>query len=611
MTANYFGRLQVFNIEEIDLGEHPDFYCKGYSDVLFDGQYIYYCPYDQAKDHGVVLRYNTSRPFKDAGAWASYDAGNTDGLRTKSYWGMAFDGRFIYFAPSKCRVAPYAQGKVLRYDTQAPLKAASSWAAYDAETTDGLVCRGFRGAVFDSRYVYFVPYRNDDSWGFHAVFLRYDSQGPFKEASSWSAFDAQNIGGGPNKGYWGGVKDGDYIYFAPYNWYADHGRVLRYNNTRPFKEASSWDVIDLAAINPGCLNLASPAADANFVYFSPGERMFQTYALFIARYNKAKPFTDPAAWDIFDLQNLEPYPQAHAACFFYGKYVIFGAYNNDLLAYDTEKPFTDPAAWTVRDAANSDGEMYSFGYRGVAADDHYFYFSPAENDALIVHGLAMRCRVPLCVNQSPPVPGVENLTTYYLEEPGYGIFDITSDRVRVLGTRLGDDEYLYKCYGFGAFRELEVDFEVRLLAASYEPLPEIRIIKHGALCFSNKRAGQRKSLDTDDLAVQLRVDFLAGVVQHSYIQLDRLNGGEGESYETSQGTTYYCKLLRQAASMSTVQLMIYGDSARANLLAILTQGGFSADRWWRFIYAIRDSGDWTGEMCACDFECGGINIIEH
>jgi hypothetical protein len=195
------------------------------------------------------------------------------------------------------------------------------------------------------------------------------------------------------------------------------------------------------------------------------------------------------------------------------KYVLFGAYNNDLLAYDTEKPFSDHAAWTVRDVANSDGEMHSFGYRGVAADDQYFYFSPAENDALIVHGLAMRCRVPLCVNQSPPVPGVENLTTYYLEEPGYGTFDITSSRVRVIGTRLGDDEYLYKCYGFGAFRELEVDFEVKLLEASYEPLmnkgPSSKELA------SRTRGWQRESLDTDDLAIQLRVDFLSGVDQHS------------------------------------------------------------------------------------------------
>jgi hypothetical protein len=77
-----------------------------------------------------------------------------DSLRAKSYWGMAFDGRFIYFAPSKSRIAPYAHGKVLRYDTYSPFKSASYWAAYDAEAIDGLVCCRYRGAVFDSRFVY-------------------------------------------------------------------------------------------------------------------------------------------------------------------------------------------------------------------------------------------------------------------------------------------------------------------------------------------------------------------------------------------------------------------------------------------------------------------------
>ncbi len=603
--TNYFGRLQVYDRDD----EH---YAIGYSDVISDGQYIYFCPFDKGEENGIVLRYNTIKPFKDPEAWATYDAGNTDGLNTKSYFGLVFDGRFIYFVPSSYRDPPYAHCRVLRYDTRAPFNLASAWAAYNAENTDGLVCRGYRGAVFDGRFVYFIPYMNDDFGGFHGVFLRYDIRAPFKDPSSWSAYNAESIGGGSNKGYWGGVKDGNFIYFSPYNRIADNGRVLRYNCTMLFKDEDSWDAIDLKLINPNCVNLGSPAADGHYIYFPPGQWIWmETFALCIARYNKDLPFGDPSAWEILDLQDLEPYPQAHACAFFYGKYVLFGPYTNDLLAYDMEKPFKDSNAWTVRDVANSDGEMYSYGYRGVAADGQYFYFAPYDNDAVGFHGLAMRCKVEPCINQIAPILGDEDLTKYFVESPGPESWEISADKVKITDAAIGHDHYLYRCYGFGAFEAFEVEFELKLLSVSYDPsISEPRTIKHGTLCFSNRRHGQRKSLDTDDLAVQLRADFLSGVIQHLYIQLDRLNAGDGPIFEIALGTSYYCTLLRESGSLGTVQLKIYSDPERTNLLATLAQTGFSTSRKWRFIYAVRGAGEWTpAEANACSFEVSWIEIL--
>jgi len=603
MAVNYFGKIQVYNVDPKD-----EWRACGYSDVLFDGQFVYYCPFDEGKENGVVLRYNTEKPFKDPTAWSIYDAGDTDGLNTKSYFGLVFDGRYIYFVPASCKDAPYAHCRVLRYDTQGPFGKAESWAAYDAKDTGGEVCRGYRGGVFDGRYVYFVPYMNDDFFGFHCVFLRYDTQGPFKSAESWAAYDAGSIGGGPNKGYWGGVKSGAYIYFSPYNRITDNGRVLRYNISLPFKDPASWSVMDLEAIDANCVNLGTPAADDRYVYFPPGQWVWaEAFALCIARYDRDLPFEDPAAWEILDLRDLEPYPQAHASCYFYGQYVLFGPYKNDLLAYNTELPFTDPSAWTVRDIANSDGEMESYGYRGVAADDLYFYFAPYENDAIGWHSMAMRCHVSPCCNQAAPVPGDEDLTKYYVHSPGPESWEITQNKVTVTDAALGYDHYLYRCYGYGAFEGLRVDFYVKLISASYQAIPDARTIKHGALCFSNRRHGQRKSLTDDDLAVQLRADLLSGVMQGCYIQLDRLDGGEGPRYEISLNTAYFCTLHRDEECLGTATLKIYSDAARTSLLATLTQTGFGSRRW-RFIYATRGAGEPTEEENACSYECGDIVV---
>ncbi|HOV52765.1 MAG TPA: hypothetical protein PKV83_07450, partial [Methanothrix sp.] len=244
---------------------------------------------------------------------------------------------------------------------------------------------------------------------------------------------------------------------------------------------------------------------------------------------------------------------------------------------------------------------------GVAADDLYFYFAPYDNDAIGWHSLAMRCRVSPCCNQAAPVPGYEDLTKYFVQSPGPESWEITEDKVRVTDAALGYDHYLYHCYGFGAFEGFEVDFYVKLISASYQDIPDARTIKHGALCFSNRRHGQRKSLEDDDLAVQMRADFLGGVLQGCYIQLDRLNGGEGPRYEISLDNAYYCTLLRESGSIGTVTLKIYGDPARTSLLATLTQMGFESR--WRFIYATRGAGEPTDEENACSYECGGIVVM--
>ncbi len=48
--------------------------------------------------------------------------------------------------------------RTLRYDTQGNFFNSSSWEAYDAMGTDGLVTDGYYGGVFDGTYIYYAQF---------------------------------------------------------------------------------------------------------------------------------------------------------------------------------------------------------------------------------------------------------------------------------------------------------------------------------------------------------------------------------------------------------------------------------------------------------------------
>jgi hypothetical protein len=150
-----------------------------------------------------------------------------------------FDGRFVYFAPQG---APN-HGRVLRLDTTAPFQDAASWTACDAGVTDGLATTGFKGAVYDGRYVYFVPYTPSIP---SCNVLRYDTQGGFLDPASWSAFSANPIDGVSTEGYYGAAFDGRHVFLVPYqaSGSAFHGRVAALDTTSTFAAATSWQSRD-------------------------------------------------------------------------------------------------------------------------------------------------------------------------------------------------------------------------------------------------------------------------------------------------------------------------------------------------------------------------------
>ena len=317
------------------------------------------------------------RPQTDFSAFAAYDAGHTDGLSTKGYFGAVCDGRYVYFCPVRDHQDRYSvHGRVLRYDTQAPFHSTAAWAAYDAGHTDGLRTVGFYGGAFDGRYVYFNP--RDDGHGHHTRLLRYDAHGDFGDPASWSAHDIEF----PHSGQ-GLAFDGRYLYFCPgYTTAPDadrtnpsaslddepSGQILRYDTQAPLKDAQSYQVFDAGQLSPQATCFDGALYDGRHIYFAP-----LTSGL-VLRYTVGGDFADPASWQTFDAQPLGMH--MNVGLVFDGRHVYFCAYGNSrMLRYDTEGPFDDPASWQGYDAAGTQG-LDTGGFDGGFFDGRYVYYMP-------------------------------------------------------------------------------------------------------------------------------------------------------------------------------------------------------------------------------------------
>ncbi|MEC7226966.1 MAG: hypothetical protein VXW00_08860, partial [Candidatus Latescibacterota bacterium] len=322
------------------------------------------------------------RPRTDFSAFTAYDAGHTDGLSTKGYFGAVADGRYVYFCPVRDHQDRYSvHGRVLRYDTQAPFHSAAAWAAYDAGHTDGLRTVGFYGGAFDGRYVYFNP--RDDGHGHHTRLLRYDADGDFGDPASWSAHDAEF----PHSGQ-GLAFDGRYLYFCPgYTTAPDSdqnnpsasldnepsGQILRYDTQAPLKDAQSYQVFNARQLSPQATCFDGALYDGRHIYFAP-----LTSGL-VLRYTVGGDFADPTSWQTFDAQPLGMH--MNVGLVFDGRHVYFCAYGNSrMLRYDTEKPFDDPTGWQGYDAAGTRG-LDTGGFDGGFFDGRYVYYMPFTRNA--------------------------------------------------------------------------------------------------------------------------------------------------------------------------------------------------------------------------------------
>jgi hypothetical protein len=332
----------------------------------------------------------------DAGTqtWDFFNVTALTAGAVNTYAGGVFDNRYVYFA---------GRGQwVVRYDTTAgagSFTEASAWSSVRVSSlgVPGTIPGGFFGAVFDGRYVYFVPYEVGSSQV--SVAARFDTQGVFDAGASWSSFDLSTLagdGGAPLSGFTGGVFDGRYVYFVPRNDGSPDGRVVRYDT---FAAADAGAPADGGAAEGGPGDAG--AADAHPSDAGPSDAASIDGGSSDAASvdggsidagdggggSAGVGFSNPAYWSTFDVSSTNPAATGFAGGVFDGRALylvpnvndafdaeVHGGSSGIVASYRVDAGFQDAASWSTFDVTRVNSLATNF--IGGAFDGHYVYLAP-------------------------------------------------------------------------------------------------------------------------------------------------------------------------------------------------------------------------------------------
>lgn len=339
-----------------------------YNGVAFDGRYMYFAP---DNTNSKVLRFDTDQPFGNGAAWSVFDLKtvNPNGF---GYRGAVFDGRYVYLVPG------VGTGLIAaRFDTQAPFTSGSSWTAFSLKGMNATLS-GFTAATFDGRYIYYVP-----AFGIAAQAARYDTRVPFDSASSWSTFSLATLHPSATS-FAGAVFDGHFIYFLPWKGATGGGALLtRYDPQGAFADPASWNTLDLQTLNASAGGYHGGAFDGRYLYLVPGW-LGPTPAwssTTIARYDTQATFGANGAWTFFDMSALGSQAGGFNAAVFDGRYLTFApgfgenVYRSDAYRFDTKGSLSEPSSWSTFDTQIIHSSLTNL--KGTAFDGRYVYFAPS------------------------------------------------------------------------------------------------------------------------------------------------------------------------------------------------------------------------------------------
>jgi len=365
---------------------------KGFSGAENDGSYIYYAPLSNEKGvfHGTVVRYNSNLDFDDELAWSEVDITQWN-KHAKGFVDVLFDGNYMYFIPFHNEAH---HGVVARYEVGKDFFDSLSWSFVDLENLLHPKAKGFVSGSFDGRYIHLSAYQ--ESWTQHnGTMVRYDTHAPFEQVKSWQYFNTESLWP-RSRGFHGAISTKKYTYFIPYvRENRDyHGLLLRHRNGTDFGDPTNWSSIDLTQIHPLAKGFVGGVFDQHHIYLSPYFNGLERHGL-VLRVSVDKDVLDPNHWECFDMTSLHKDNRGYFGAIADGHIIHFiphckeeGIYHGRLASYDTRLDFQDPNAWSTYDTALKDPK--SMGYMGGTLLHDSLFLAPYEIASFDHSGLMLR-----------------------------------------------------------------------------------------------------------------------------------------------------------------------------------------------------------------------------
>ena len=164
---------------------------SGMAGALYVSPYVLFVP----SASGVIARYDTQAAFNVARSPGRRTICRK--VATSVPYGFAVGGagrrrRSVLLAPNFNDPSATYDGDRLHVldDERDAYASAASWSSFDTTTLPGQP-QGFFGAAFDGRWVYFAPQLSSASGSpaFSGVMARYDTTAAFTTAASWQSAD--------------------------------------------------------------------------------------------------------------------------------------------------------------------------------------------------------------------------------------------------------------------------------------------------------------------------------------------------------------------------------------------------------------------------------------
>jgi hypothetical protein len=398
--------LDFFDAADEVTGVHPD--ARGFQLAVYDprGRRAIFIPWGGFDDEPlcVLLGYHTDEPFLDASSYEAIDlCFRDDPLATpfldRSAQGFAGgfiddDGNWLYFVPFRRDLGDGVEpnGLAVRFDMTKDLSDRSAYETFDVTTIpsppDGAWI-GWVAGAYAGGFAFYMPMvePHDGSAGYlpHGQLLRYDAARAFDDPSAWELYDLHTHVHRKAWGFQSNAVKMPWLYLVPYA--AGNTVLVRYDVTRPFQEASSYETVDLALLNDEAKGYTGAVVVGDSVVLvpwrwkdapDPREQSMYTAAV----YDTREPLTDAAAWSFFDLRTVDAGARGYQFGWLDADELVHfvPAFNSESLTpppfvvWDSRMPFADACSW---EAYPSDGVPPS---TGAAYDGTWAYLAPYGMD---------------------------------------------------------------------------------------------------------------------------------------------------------------------------------------------------------------------------------------